>query len=69
MAQWLRALAVFPKDLSSIFSTHMVGSQLSNALFWTLHELGMHVVCRHKCGQNTHRHKNNSKIEIIFRLS
>lgn len=24
MAPWLRALAVFPKDLSSILNTHMV---------------------------------------------
>jgi hypothetical protein len=53
MAQWLYTLAAFPKDLSSIPSTHIGSSQLS-----VIPVLGDWIsLRRHTCRQTTNVHK------------
>jgi imidazoleglycerol phosphate synthase glutamine amidotransferase subunit HisH len=67
MAQWLRALAVLPEDLSSVPSTHD-GSQpsvtpvLGGNLMPSsgLHGHCMHIVHNYTSRHNTHTHKNQS---------
>ena len=67
MTQWLRALVVLAEDLGSGPGTHTwqlpdvpnSSSKKPDALFWPLQALGMRMMQRQTCRQNTHAHKIN----------
>ena len=62
MAQWLRALTAIQEDPGLIPSTHIaacnclltVQCHKINAIFWPHWALGIDMVHRHACRQNTH---------------